>query len=149
MGNELEDLNINIIETPYYTEDIRKIIEMSRNVAYQAVNIVLLKRNWLIGKRIYNEELNGNNRAEYGRQIIMELSRSLTFDYGRGFGKTNLYQFYTFYKTYPNIFQSVIGKSFDLLSWTHYSILISVFDSDARIWYEKECKSQNWSVRNL
>ena len=50
-------------------------------------------------------------------------------DFGKGFGRSNLY---SFYKTYPNIFQSVIGQSFDLLSWTHCSILIGVFDQDQK-----------------
>ena len=45
------------------------------------------------------------------------LSKTLSEDFGKGFGRSNLYSFYSFYKTYPNIFQSVIGQSFDLLSW--------------------------------
>ena len=144
----LNNLDFEIIETSNFKDDIKRIIEKSRTIAYQTINIVLLKRNWLIGKRICDEELNGNSRAKYGSKIISELSKSLTFDYGKGFGKSSLYQFYIFYKTYPNIFHSANGKS-EFLSWTHYKFLITVLDSKAREWYEKECFEQHWSVRTL
>ena len=72
-----------------------------------------------------------------------------TDEYGKGFTKTSLYGFYTFYKTYPEIFHSVSGKSQSLLSWTHYRVLLQVKDEKARAWYEKEAISQAWSVRTL
>lgn len=131
-----------------YQSDIKAIIRASRHVVYQAVNTLLVQRNWMIGKRIYEEELKGENRAEYGAKIIAKLSKSLTLEFGKGFGKTSLYQFYTFYKVYPNIFHSVNGKS-PLLSWTHYKFLITVLDPKAREWYENECFMQRWNVRVL
>lgn len=73
----------------------------------------------------------------------------LTAEYGKGFTKTNLYNFYSFYKEYPEIFQTVSGKSLTLLSWSHYAILLQVKDKQARDWYEKEAVSQAWSVRTL
>lgn len=149
MSSELKNLSFSVLETPNYEEDVKEIIRQSRLIAYQSVNIVLLRRNWLIGKRIHDEELKNTRKENYGLDIIKNLSKTLSEDFGKGFGRSNLYSFYSFYKTYPNIFQSVIGQSFDLLSWTHYSVLIGVFDQDARLWYEKECKSQNWSVRTL
>lgn len=51
-------------------EDVRYIIDTSQKQAYQAVNKTLVLRNWYIGKRIYEEELNGGNRAEYGAEVI-------------------------------------------------------------------------------
>jgi hypothetical protein len=93
------------------------IIESSRKAAYQAVNSSLVQRNWLIGYRIAEEELQGDNRAEYGASIIKKLAKELTAEYGKGYTKTNLYHFYSFYKTYPEIFHSASGKL--LLSWTH------------------------------
>ena len=69
--------------------------------------------------------------------------------YGKGFTKTNLYNFYLFYKNYPEIFHSSSGKSTILLSWTHYRILLQVKDKEARDWYEKEAAEQTWSVRTL
>lgn len=69
---------------------------MSRQIAYETLNTLILQRNWLIGKRIYEEELKGENRAEYGARVIADLSKSLTLEFGKGFGKTNLYQFYSY-----------------------------------------------------
>jgi hypothetical protein len=104
--------------------DIRSIIESSRENAYQAVNTILVKRNWLLGKRISEEEMKNEGRAEYGMEIIKKLSKALTDEYGKGFTKSNLYSFYSFYKTFPEIFHSASGKSLPLLSWnTFYDVL--------------------------
>ena len=130
-------------------QDMRDIIESSRESAYKAVNIVLVRRNWLLGRRIAEEELKGEARAEYGLEVIKRLSIELTSEYGKGFTKTNLYSFYLFYRTYPEIFHAVSGKSVALLSWTHYRILLHVKDDKARAWYEKEALEQTWAVRTL
>ena len=81
--------------------------------------------------------------------MIKSLSKRLTVKYGKGFSKSYLYSFLEFYKTHPNIFQSVIGKSSKLLSWTHYYALTSVIDDKARDWYEQEAFQQGWSVKTL
>ena len=109
----------------------------------------MLRRNWLLGYRIAEEELKGEQRAEYGLSIIQKLSKELSEIYGRGYTKSNLYNFYAFYKAYPQIFQSVSGKSPNLLSWTHYRALLQVNDEKAREWYEKEAIEEMWSVRTL
>ena len=70
------------------------IIDTSQKSAYQAVNVALVYRNWLIGYRIAEETLNGNIRAEYGSEVIKKLSKELTKLYGKGFTKMNLYNFY-------------------------------------------------------
>ena len=119
-------------------KDMCSIIESSQKAAYQAVNTALVQRNWLIGYRIAEEELQGEGRAEYGAEIIKGLARELTAEYGKGFTKTNLYNFYSFYKAYPEIFHSSSGKFETLLSWTHYRTLLQVNDKIARDWYEKE-----------
>lgn len=93
--------------------------------------------------------MNGEKRAEYGAEVIKKLSDELTSEYGKGFTKTNLYSFYSFYKAYPEIFHAASGKSLPLLSWTHYRVLLQVDDSKARDWYEKEASEQSWSVRTL
>ena len=103
-------------------KDAQGIIEQARQEAYRSVNIAMLQRNWLLGKRISEEILRGENRAEYGREVIKKLSKELTVIYGKGFTKSYLYNFMRFYKTFPDIFQSPIGKS-ELLTWTHYMLL--------------------------
>ena len=125
MENRLVDVGQNSITNSYIkSDDILKdmcgIIESSRKAAYQAVNTALVQRNWLIGYRISEEELQGEDRAEYGANIIKRLAKELTAEYGKGYAKSNLYSFYSFYKTFPNIFQTLSGKSVPLLSWSHY-----------------------------
>lgn len=133
-------------QTKDVLSDVKYIIDASQKQAYQAVNTALVLRNWYIGKRIYEEELNGENRAEYGAEVIKKLSKELQKEYGKGYTKSNLYNFYLFYKMYPNIFQSVIGK-FNLLSWTHYLTLLQVKDTKIRNWYEQEAYNESWSYK--
>ena len=151
MDNNLIDINqlIKAEKTEDIVSDLKNIIELSQKQAYQAINTALVYRNWLIGYRIAEEELKGEDRAEYGTTLIRKLSKELTNEYGKGYTKTNLYSFYSFYKMYPNIFHSVSGKSVPLLSWTHYRTLIQVKDEKARNWYEKEAAQQAWNVRTL
>ena len=154
MENKLEKLGQNslmdnFVKTDDLLKDMCGIIESSQRTAYQAVNIALVQRNWLIGYRIAEEEMKGETRSEYGASVIKRLSKSLTEKYGKGFTKTNLYSFYSFYKCFPEIFHSASGKSGIYLSWTHYRILLQVNDKTARDWYEKEAAEQTWSVRTL
>ena len=149
MDNSLLNLDININNTKNIVNDVYEIINKSRQIAYQAIDIVLLKRNWLIGKRIYEEEMRDARQENYGLEIIKQISCSLTKKYGKGFSKSNIYSFYRFYKEYQNIFQTLSGQSFGVLSWSHYSVLLSVTDLDARKWYEKEAYESRWSVRTL
>ena len=139
----------DFIKTDDILKDMCGIIESSQKAAYQAVNIALVRRNWLLGYRIASEEMRGKERAKYGAEIIKKLAKELSAEYGKGFTKSNLYSFYSFYKTYPEIFQTVSGKSQELLSWSHYAVLLQVDDEKARAWYEKEATEQTWSVRTL
>ena len=133
-----------------FLSDVQTIIEASKNRAYAAINIAMLERNWLLGKRIAEEEINGKKRADYGVKIIAELSRQLTGIYGKGFTKTNLYSFLQFYKMFPEIFHTPCGKSDQpLLTWSHYRSLLRVLDSKAREWYMQEALNETWSARTL
>lgn len=128
---------------------LRDIVETSREQAYQAVNLALLRRNWLLGRRIETEILKGEQRAEYGLEIVKRLSKELTREFGAGFTKTNLYSFYQFYKAFPEIFDPASGTSMPALSWSHYRALLQVKDERARAWYAKEAVDQAWAVRTL
>ena len=142
-------LFLKYVKTGSVFEDACNIIETAQKVAYSAVDLTLVHRNWLLGKRIADEELNGESRAEYGAEVIKKLSKDLNAQYGRGYTKTNLYNFYSFYKMYPEIFHSESGKSNVKLSWTHYRVLIQVKDDIAREWYENEALRETWSVKAL
>lgn len=150
----LEKINNNSMIIKYQNtdnvlEDVCSIIESARDYAYKSVNIALVERNWLIGYRIAEEELKGNDRADYGLEIIKKLSKELTKQYGKGYDSRNLYYFLNFYKLFPNILNALSSKSNTMLSWTHYRILLQVFDKKARDWYEKETLEQTWSTRTL
>ena len=139
---------ITYIRTTNLLADSRAIIEDARNYAYTAINIALVQRNWLLGKRIAEEELNSNGRAQYGEQIIGSLAKQLTKLYGSSLDASNLYKFLAFYKAFP-ILDSLRPKSGNLLSWTHYRILLQVNDVTEREWYLNEAASQTWSSRTL
>ena len=66
---------------------------------FKSVNLALVERNWLIGYRIAEEELKGEDRANYGTEVIKKLSKELTKEYGKGFDRSNLYFFLKFYTT--------------------------------------------------
>ena len=150
----LEKINNNSMIIKYQNtdnvlEDVCSIIESARDYAYKSVNIALVERNWLIGYRIAEGELKGNDRADYGLEIIKKLSKELTKQYGKGYDSRNLYYFLNFYKLFPNILNALSAKSNTMLSWTHYRTLLQVFDKKARDWYAKEALEQTWSTRTL
>lgn len=113
------------------------------------VNAALVYRNWYLRKRIAEEELKGESRAEYGLETIKKLSSGLTQLYGKGFGRQELYKFVQFYKMFPEIVDSLSRQSAPLLSWAHYRTLLRVYDDKAREWYTREAAEQGWSVRTL
>ena len=87
----------------------------------------MLKAYWNIGKRIVEEEQNGNLKAEYGSRLLKEISKELTNKFGRGFSRSNLQSIRKFYIEYPKC-QTVSGK----LSWSHYLLLLSISDKNER-----------------
>lgn len=137
-------------KTENLLDDAKSIIDCAKEYAVKSVNWALVQRNWLLGERIAQEELKGENRAEYGKEIIKKLSKQLTEIYGSGFTKTNLYNFYKFFKEFPDIFHTVCGKSlFMYLDWSHFRILLQEENKEARAWYASESVNENWSVRTL
>ena len=146
MKQDIEILKVG--NTDDIFKDVQNIIEQTRNYAYQAVNVAMVQRNWLLGKRIADEELQGGDRADYGKEVIKRLADYLTKLYGKGFTSSNLYQFVHFYKSFPEIFHTVCVKS-QMLSWSHYRTLLRVSDKNARDWYLQEASNEMWSVRTL
>ena len=154
MENKLEKIGQNsfmdnFVKTDDILKDMCGIIESSQKAAYQAVNTLLVQKNWLIGYRIAEEELGGDERSEYGLEVIKKISKELTQRYGKGYDRSNLYHCLKFYKTFPEIVDTACRQSGVLLSWSHYRTLLQVKDPEARDWYEKEAAEQAWSVRTL
>ena len=136
-------------QTENIVDDAQHIIESAQKWSHRAVNVALVCRNWYLGKRIAEEELKGEGRAEYGVEAIKTLSSALTKLYGKGFSHRELYYYHRFYRMFPEIVNSVSSQSSMPLSWTHYRTLLRVEDPKARTWYAQEAANQNWSVRTL
>jgi len=123
---------------------IKDIIQTARDTVYKQVNFMMVEAYWNIGKQIINEEQNGNDRAQYGKKIIKELSAKLTNDFGKGFSARNIRNMRQFYLIFQK-WQTVSAK----LSWSHYQLIIRVPSQEAREYYIKETAQCNWSVRAL
>ena len=125
-------------------KEIEDIITTNKTkVAYQ-INNILVETYFSIGKVIVENEQNGNIRAEYGKEILLKLSKKLKDKYGSGYSLSGLYNMRLFYTRYKN-FQPLAGK----LSWSHYCYLIYIEDDDERSFYERECINCKWSKREL
>lgn len=162
----------------FLVNDLKTIVSKARSKAFAAVNYSLVERNWRIGKRIVEEEQNGEARAEYGKHIIEVASAALTEEFGKGFSETNIRTFRKFFLIFRNleIQQTVSAESnlpkqqtlsdnlsshfqkgqtppaqfkLRLLPWSHYERLIRIEDKRARDWYAKEAFEQGWSYRTL
>lgn len=125
-------------------EEIKDVIINSRNKIAYEVNNAMLLAYWNVGRIIVENEQNGNIKAEYGKQIMKELSRELRKILGTGFSVSNLQYMRRFYLKYQK--QQILSVK---LSWSHYCELLSIENDDARNFYEKECVNSNWSVRKL
>lgn len=149
-GIEMEEatnlLNIKSVKTTNLFEDIVNVIDSSYSLANKTVNYILIQRNWLIGKRIVENELT-TRKDDYGKSVIKELSHKLTQKYGTGFEIRNIYYFIDFYNSFPNILHTAYANS--LLSWSHYKVLLQVSNDKEREWYASEAVREAWSVRTL
>ena len=125
-------------------EQIKSLLESARQKVAAEVNSTLIMTYWQIGKIIVEDEQKHESRAEYGKQTLKTLSKALSEEYGKGFSRSNLQNMRQFYLAYPKC-QSVTGK----LSWTHYCELLLISDEQKRSFYEKECLTARWSVREL
>ena len=134
--------NIPSIDILY--QEVSDIIIGARHTVYRAANTEMVKAYWNIGKLIVEEEQKGKGRAEYGKELMVLLSKKLTKELGRGFSKSNLFNMRRLHLSYP-IFQTLSGK----LSWSHYCELLMISNNDARLFYEKEAINSNWSLREL
>lgn len=125
-------------------EEIRSIIESARNNAVRSVDFCRVQMYWQIGRRIVEEEQGGETRAEYGKNIIKNLSAELTPEYGSGFGIRQLNYSRKFYLEYP-IVHAVRAQ----FNWMQYKLLLDIPDKDKREYYELEAANNNWTAREM
>ncbi|MEO6832305.1 MAG: DUF1016 N-terminal domain-containing protein [Chitinophagaceae bacterium] len=114
-------------------ESIKHIVLSARKSTFQKVNQELIITYWRIGKEIADTEQKNNINTQTSRQIILNLSKLLTTEIGKGFSRSNLFNMRKLYTEYPDV-QSVIGH----LTWTHICELLIIDDKDKRSFYEKE-----------
>lgn len=110
--------------------DVRRIIEDGRQKAYAAAGNIALATYWNVGRRIVEEEQNGQCRADYGKRLIDGLADRLSTNYGSNYSKRNLQHYRKFYQLFPDF-----GKVYEFvhnLNWTHIRRLLSVTDPKAR-----------------
>ena len=124
--------------------EISTIVNEVKTNLSKEINKSIIYVYWNIGRIIVKHENEDNNRLEYGKEVLKELSKELTKLLGKGYSLTNLTYMRWFYNVYPNY--NMINDS---LSWSHYVELITIKDDTKRNFYEKECINSNWSVREL
>ena len=122
---------MKLIDNNIITEIKDVIINSRKKIAYE-VNNTMVFAYWNVGRIIVENEQNGNIKAEYGKQVIKELSKELRKILGSGFSVSNLFNMKKFYIIYPKI-QTVSRK----LSWSHYCELLSIENEEERNFYEK------------
>lgn len=135
------------ISSQSYIVEIKEILSKARQKVYSVVNSAMVEAYWNIGKRIVEEEQQGRERAEYGKEIIKKLSLELSNEFGKGFSQRTLWEIRQFYLIFSE-FEKVRTLCAQL-KWSHIKIIMRVSDKNAREWYLKESSEQNWSVRTL
>ena len=163
--------NINADDAQFIS-DIKAIVYTAKQKAYQAADLFQVAANWLVGRRIVEQEQHGQERAQYGKHIVELASETLTAEFGKGYSVVNIKSFRKFYLTFNNLLigqtpsaQSengltikgqTVSAELELakmlpsnLSWSHYERLMRIKNEDERDWYMREAAGENWSVRTL
>ena len=163
--------NINADDAQFIS-DIKAIVYTAKQKAYQAADIYQVVSNWLVGRRIVEQEQHGQERAQYGKHIVELASEALTAEFGKGYSVVNIKSFRKFYLTFNNLLigqtpsaqsgndLTIKGQSVSAelelakmlpsnLSWSHYERLMRIKNEDERDWYMREAAGESWSVRTL
>ena len=163
--------NINADDAQFIS-DIKAIVYTAKQKAYQAADLFQVAANWLVGRRIVEQEQHGQERAQYGKHIVELASEALTAEFGKGYSVVNIKSFRKFYLTFNNLLigqtpsaqsgndLTIKGQSVSAelelakmlpsnLSWSHYERLMRIKNEDERDWYMREAAEENWGVRTL
>ena len=128
-------MNSNLSDDTGLFHDIRQLIESARQRAAVAVNAELTLLYWQVGRLIHLETLNGNERAEYGKQVLVNLAKQLIQQFGRGWSHRNLVNMVKFHQMFPilEIVQTLSAQ----LSWSHFNIVVAIDDPLKREFYTR------------
>lgn len=139
--------NNSLIDPNYLSElvrDVRHIINNARENAVRSVDSCRVIMYWNIGKRIFEVEQQGKDRADYGAYMIRNLAKEIEPEYGSGFSVRQLERCRQFYRLYP-----IASTLRTQLNWSQYKLLISISDEDKREYYELEAVNNGWKSREL
>ena len=144
-----------------FLNKVSLLIEEAKKNVKTTVNIAMVYTYFEIGRMIIEEEQNGDNRAEYGKYIIRNLSSFLTEHYGKGYSISNLKNFRQFYLIYSNDsigqtmfsqfknYPATVTERKFYLSWSHYLKLMRISNIEERHFYEIEAVKNDWSLSEL
>ena len=135
--NEIQD-----IQNLY--KEVREIIASARQNAVRSVDFCRVQMYWNIGKRIFETEQKGKERAEYGSYLLKNLAKRLEPEYGSGFSVRQLELCRQFYRIYP-----IANTLYSQLNWSQYKLLISISDEDKRAYYQLEAVNNCWTKREM
>lgn len=125
-------------------DSISDLIIQAKKTSANLLNTVLVQTYWNVGKYIVEFEQQGNAKAKYGTSLLTKLSKVLILKLGAGYSRPNLNNMRKFYLLFPNL-----TDVSDKLTWSHICELVKIDDELERSFYEKECASENWNVREL
>ena len=140
------------------------LIEEARQKVASVANLAQVYTNYEIGRQIVEEEQGGKRRAEYGKQVLIDLSQKLTARFGRGWSVDNLEKMRRFFLLYSHVEISAkplrISSGEDLaptsrqfpqfmLGWSHYLLLMRIADPVERAFYEREAAERLWTFTQL
>lgn len=140
MGDKLSTSSDGLVE------ELRQLISHTRGRVAQTVNSELVLLHWTIGKRLQDEVL-GNDRAAYGKELVATVAKKLSAEFGRGFQKRNLYNMLRFAELFPD--EEIVHAVRAQLSWTHFRELLAIDDPLKRQFYTEVCRVERWSTRTL
>ncbi|MFP3591276.1 PDDEXK nuclease domain-containing protein [Chryseobacterium sp. SIMBA_038] len=126
--------------------DLKELVAQTRSQVAVQVNSAMVVLYWKVGQRI-NEDILGNKRAEYGKEVISQISHQLTFEFGSSFSEKNIRKMMQFASVFGNF--EIVASAMRQLSWTHFLLLIPISEDTKRDFYIEVCKIENWSVRTL
>jgi len=172
MKSELKEYDNIDADDAQFISDIKAIVYTAKQKAYQAADLYQVVSNWLVSRRIVEQEQHGQERAQYGKHIVELASEALTAEFGKGYSVVNIKSFRKFYLTFNNLLigqtvsdqsengLTIKGQSVSAelelakilpsnLSWSHYERLMRIKNEDERDWYMREAAGESWSVRTL
>jgi len=156
--DEVKNIIPENIQNIKLLQQVIDLLQNAREQVLRTVNSTMTYTYFEIGRMIVQEEQNGKDRAEYGKQILKGLSEQLTKEFGKGFSVDNLQNMRKLYKIYSNYetVSSISSKNESsevtlifLLTWSHYIYLMNIEDSRERKFYEIESIKYRWSLREL